>query len=173
MGKIFIIQPDERSSAPHPLLPPGSGIYSLDSTNCAFTRRAFRVFLNSPHPLEILSVPTAYGSGGTILRDHDSSNYLKAVNNIIRQHTKLLVRRVRKQRNLIWPLLASQSPHAWSHERDIEDRGILRKEIMSSVWFPSENSYPTYWGLLLPQSCQPNYKSITRAQPHLRIVLPN
>lgn len=133
MGKIFIIQPDERSSAPHPLLPPGSGIYSLDSTNCAFTRRAFRVFLNSPHPLEILSVPTAYGSGGTILRDHDSSNYLKAVNNIIRQHTKLLVRRVRKQRNLIWPLLASQSPHAWSHERDIEDRGILRKEIMSSV----------------------------------------
>ncbi|XP_015065440.1 phospholipase A1 PLIP1, chloroplastic [Solanum pennellii] len=133
MGKIFIIQPDERSSAPHPLLPPGSGIYSLDSTNCAFTRRAFRVFLNSPHPLEILSVPTAYGSGGTILRDHDSSNYLKAVNNIIRQHTKLLVRRVRKQRNLIWPLLASQSPHAWSHERDMEDRGILRKEIMSSV----------------------------------------
>ncbi|KAH0731356.1 hypothetical protein KY285_004025 [Solanum tuberosum] len=133
MGKIFIIQPDEKSSAPHPLLPPGSGIYSLDSTSCAFTRRALRVFLNSPHPLEILSVPTAYGSGGTILRDHDSSNYLKAVNNIIRQRTKLLVRRVRKQRNLIWPLLASQSPHAWSHERDIEDRGILRKEIMSSV----------------------------------------
>lgn len=133
MGKIFIIQPDEKSSAPHPLLPPGSGIYSLDSTSCAFTRRALRVFLNSPHPLEILSVPTAYGSGGTILRDHDSSNYLKAVNNIIRQHTKLLVRRVRKQRNLIWPLLASQSPHAWSHVRDIEDRGILRKEIMSSV----------------------------------------
>lgn len=133
MGKIFIIQPDEKSSAPHPLLPPGSDIYSLDSTSCAFTRRALRVFLNSPHPLEILSVPTAYGSGGTILRDHDSSNYLKAVNNIIRQRTKLLVRRVRKQRNLIWPLLASQSPHAWSHERDIEDRGILRKEIMSSV----------------------------------------
>ncbi|WMV11555.1 hypothetical protein MTR67_004940 [Solanum verrucosum] len=133
MGKIFIIQPDEKSSAPHPLLPPGSGIYSLDSTSCAFTRRALRVFLNSPHPLEILSVPTAYGSGGTILRDHDSSNYLKAVNNIIRQRTKLLVRRVRKQRNLIWPLLASQSPHAWSHERDIEDRGLLRKEIMSSV----------------------------------------
>ncbi|XP_049386176.1 phospholipase A1 PLIP1, chloroplastic [Solanum stenotomum] len=133
MGKIFIIQPDEKSSAPHPLLPPGSGIYSLDSTSCAFTRRALRVFLNSPHPLEILSVPTAYGSGGTILRDHDSSNYLKAVNNIIRQRTKLLVRRVRKQRNLIWPLLASQSPHAWSHERDIEYRGILRKEIMSSV----------------------------------------
>ncbi|KAG5626598.1 hypothetical protein H5410_011816 [Solanum commersonii] len=133
MGKIFIIQPDEKSSAPHPLLPPGSGIYSLDSTSCAFTRRALTVFLNSPHPLEILSVPTAYGSGGTILRDHDSSNYLKAVNNIIRQRTKLLVRRARKQRNLIWPLLASQSPHAWSHERDIEDRGILRKEIMSSV----------------------------------------
>ncbi|MCD7470486.1 hypothetical protein HAX54_010396 [Datura stramonium] len=133
MGKIFIIQPDEKSSAPHPLLPPGSGLYSLDNTHCAFTRRAFGVFLNSPHPLEILSDPTAYGSGGKILRDHDSSNYLKAVNSIIRQHTKLLVRRARKQRNLIWPLLASQSPHAWSHERNIEARGILRKEIMSGV----------------------------------------
>ncbi|CAN4108399.1 unnamed protein product [Withania somnifera] len=133
MGKIFIIQPDEKSSIPHPLLPPGSGLYSLDNANCAFTRRAFRAFLNSPHPLEILSDPTAYGSGGTILRDHDSSNYLKAVNSIIRQRKKLLVRRVRKQRNLTWPLLASQSPHAWSHERDIEARGILRKEIISSV----------------------------------------
>ncbi|CAN4111470.1 unnamed protein product [Withania somnifera] len=133
MGKIFIIQPDEKSSTPHPLLPPGSGLYSLDNTYCAFTRRAFRAFLNSPHPLEILSDPTAYGSGGAILRDHDSSNYLKAVNSIIRQHKKLLGRRVRKQRNLIWPLLASQSPHAWSHERDIEARGILRKEIISSV----------------------------------------
>ncbi|PHT40904.1 hypothetical protein CQW23_19758 [Capsicum baccatum] len=133
MGKIFIIQPDEKSSTPHPLLPPGSGIYSLDSLHCAFTRRAFRAFLNSPHPLEILSDPTAYGSGGTILRDHDSSNYLKAVNSIIRQRTKLIVRRVRKQRNLIWPLLASQSPHAWSYERNIEARGILRKEIISSV----------------------------------------
>ncbi|KAJ8573122.1 hypothetical protein K7X08_009633 [Anisodus acutangulus] len=133
MGKIFIIQPDEKTSAPHPLLPPGSGLYTLDNIHCAFTRRAFRAFLNSPHPLEILSDPTAYGSAGTILRDHDSSNYLKAVNSIIRQQTKQLVRRVRKQRNLIWPLLASQSPHAWSHERDIETRGILSKEIMSGV----------------------------------------
>lgn len=115
MGKLFILQPDEESSPPHPLLPIGSALYALDSTQCGFLGVS-SAFLNSPHPLETLSDPTAYGSEGTILRDHDSSNYLKAMNSVLRQHTRMVVRKARKQRNLLWPLLISPSPNSLNHE---------------------------------------------------------
>ncbi|KAI7742286.1 hypothetical protein M8C21_002474 [Ambrosia artemisiifolia] len=116
MGKMFIIQPDAKSSPHHPLLPPGSALYAMENTNCGSTKTALRAFLNSPHPIETLQHPTAYGSDGTILKDHDSSNYLKAVNEIIRQHTKTFIKKPKEQRNLLWPLLTSQSPHSWSQE---------------------------------------------------------
>ncbi|CAI9763841.1 unnamed protein product [Fraxinus pennsylvanica] len=132
MGKIFILQPDEKSSPPHPLLPSGSALYSLDSTKCSLAKSAFRAFLNSPHPLETLSNPTAYGSEGTIIRDHDSSNYLKAMNEVIRQHTRQVDRKVSKQTNQLWPLLTSQSPHMWSHKSNIGDMTVT-EEIFSGV----------------------------------------
>ncbi|KAG8363262.1 hypothetical protein BUALT_Bualt19G0003900 [Buddleja alternifolia] len=135
MGKMFILQPDEKSSPPHPLLPLGSApaLYTLNNTNISLTKSALRAFLNSPHPIETLSDPTAYGSEGTILRDHDSSNYLKAVNEVIRQHMRLVVRKERKQRNQLWPLLTSRSPHAWSHTCNIEGRGEVSEKILSGV----------------------------------------
>ena len=109
LGKLFILQPDEKSSPAHPLLPPDSALYVLDKTQIGYSTSALRAFLNSPHPLETLGDPTAYGSEGTICRDHDSSNYLKAVNGVLRQRSKMLVRKVREQRNLLWPLLTSPS----------------------------------------------------------------
>lgn len=134
MGKIFILQPDEKSSPPHPLLPPGCALYALDNSQCSSTRAALRTFLNTPHPIVTLSNPTAYGADGTILRDHDSSNYLKAVNGVIRQNTKLVVRKVRKQRHLMWPLLTAQSPHAWSQERNFKDKSlVVPNEVMTGV----------------------------------------
>ncbi|KAG5538247.1 hypothetical protein RHGRI_018989 [Rhododendron griersonianum] len=133
MGKIFILQPDEKSSPPHPLLPSGSAFYAVENTRCSFTQNALKVFLNSPHPLETLSNPTAYGSEGTILRDHDSSNYLKAVNGVIRQHTKTVVRKVRKPGSLLWPLLTTESPRAWSHEHNLEENRVVKQEVMTSV----------------------------------------
>ncbi|PQP95596.1 uncharacterized protein Pyn_10369 [Prunus yedoensis var. nudiflora] len=133
MGKLFILQPDENSSPPHPLLPLGSALYALDKTQCGFSSSLLRAFLNSPHPLETLSDPTAYGSEGTILRDHDSSNYLKAVNGVLRQHTRMVVRKVRKQRNILWPLLTSPSPHSWNHENNLESSGLATKEILTGV----------------------------------------
>ncbi|PIN13889.1 hypothetical protein CDL12_13494 [Handroanthus impetiginosus] len=133
MGKIFILQPDEKLSPPHPLLPQGSALYALDNANSYLTKRAVRAFLNSPHPIETLSDPTAYGSEGTIIRDHDSSNYLKAVNEVIRQHTRLVVRKARKQRNPLWPLLAARSPHAWSHTCNIEGRAQLTEKLLTGV----------------------------------------
>ncbi|CAL2268592.1 unnamed protein product [Prunus armeniaca] len=116
MGNLFILQPDEKSSPPHPLLPPGSALYVLNKTQCGSSSGVLRAFLNSPHPLETFSDPAAYGSEGTILRDHDSCNYLKAMNMVLRQHTRMVVRKVRKQRNLLWPILTSPSPHSWNDE---------------------------------------------------------
>lgn len=132
LGKIFILQPDDKSSPSHPLLPPGSALYALDKTECGFSASALRAFLNHPHPLETLSDPTAYGSEGTILRDHDSSNYLKAVNEVLRKRTKM-ARKARKERNLQWPLLTSPSPRSWSHESNMETSRFMTKEIMTGV----------------------------------------
>ncbi|XP_044492549.1 phospholipase A1 PLIP1, chloroplastic-like [Mangifera indica] len=132
-GKIFILQPDEKSSPSHPLLPPENALYALDKTQCGYTASALNSFLNCPHPLDTLSDPTAYGSEGTILRDHDSSNYLKAVNGVLRQHTRMVFRKARKQRHLLWPLLTSPSPHSWSHENNLQCDKLLTKEVMTSV----------------------------------------
>ncbi|XP_061997814.1 phospholipase A1 PLIP1, chloroplastic [Rosa rugosa] len=133
MGKIFILQPDENSSPPHPLLPIGSALYALDKTQHGYSSSVLRTFLNSPHPLETLSDPTAYGSEGTILRDHDSSNYLKAVNGVLRLHTRKVVRIARKQRNVLWPLLTSPSPHTWNDENNLESGRSVTKEILTGV----------------------------------------
>ncbi|KAI3494897.1 hypothetical protein L1887_36908 [Cichorium endivia] len=124
LGKMFILQPEEKSSPRHPLLPAGSGLYAMENTERGngSTKMAIRAFLNSPHPIETLQHPTAYGSDGTILRDHDSSNYLKAINGIIRQHTKTFKRKPRVQRNILWPLLTSQSPHYWSQETKLKEK---------------------------------------------------
>ncbi|KAI3869395.1 hypothetical protein MKW92_030314 [Papaver armeniacum] len=89
LGQLFILQLDEKLSPSHPLL-------------------ALKAFLYFPHPLETLSDPTAYGSEGTILRDHDSSNYLKAMNGVLLQQTKMVVRKSRKEGlHQLWPLLTT------------------------------------------------------------------
>ncbi|RDX84111.1 hypothetical protein CR513_34890, partial [Mucuna pruriens] len=98
LGKIFILQPDEKTSPPHPLLPSGSGFYAVDNSMSGYSPIVLRTFLNQPHPIETLSNPTAYGSDGTVLRDHDCNNYLKAVNEILGQHSKIVVRTGRSKK---------------------------------------------------------------------------
>lgn len=113
MGKVFILQPSESVSPTHPWLPPGNALYVLDTNNEGYSLTALRGFLNRPHPLETLSQRAAYGSEGSVLRDHDSKNYVKAVNGVIRQHTKVIVRKVRKQRrSTVWPVLTSAEPNS-------------------------------------------------------------
>ncbi|OVA01943.1 Lipase [Macleaya cordata] len=135
LGQLFILQPDEKLSPSHPLLPPGSALYALDKTQCGThlgIKSALKAFLNSPHPLETLSDPTAYGSEGTILRDHDSSNYLKAMNGVLRQRTKLVVRRSRKERlNHLWPLLTTSQ--SWRHQQHLENPNLVTKEVVTGV----------------------------------------
>ncbi|KAI9109824.1 hypothetical protein K1719_018865 [Acacia pycnantha] len=130
MGKMFILQPDEKTSPAHPLLPSGCALYALDNTRFGYTSQVLKAFLNEPHPLQTLSAPTAYGSEGTILRDHDSSNYLKALNALLRRHSKVVARRPTVDH--LWPLLTSPSPHSWSHEQSLQTHSFS-KEIMTGV----------------------------------------
>ncbi|PIN04633.1 hypothetical protein CDL12_22822 [Handroanthus impetiginosus] len=106
MGEFLILQPDNNFSPNHDLLPPGSGLYLLTCPERQI-RAAQAVFLNSPHPLEILSDRSAYGSEGTIQRDHDMNSYLKSVRNFIRQELNHMRKAKRDRRRRIWwPLVA-------------------------------------------------------------------
>lgn len=119
MGEFLILQPDEKFSPRHHLLPSGSGLYLL---SCPVSdaieadkqiRAAQAVFLNSPHPLEMLSERSAYGSEGTIHRDHDMNSYLKTVRNIIRQELNRLRKSKRERRRKVWwPLVVPHGVNA-------------------------------------------------------------
>lgn len=108
MGEFLILQPDEKFSPSHDLLPQGSGLYLLccplsESSDIEKQLRAAQlVFLNTPHPLEILSDRSAYGSGGSIQRDHDMNSYLKTVRSVIRQELSQIRRGRREQRRKVW-----------------------------------------------------------------------
>ncbi|KAH1107140.1 hypothetical protein J1N35_010908 [Gossypium stocksii] len=108
MGQLLILQPDEKFSPPHHLLPSGTGLYFLTSpfsnkdSEEKLRRAAQRIFFNSPHPLDILSDRTAYGSEGTIIRDHDMKSYLKSVREVIRQEQNLMRKTKREQRRKDW-----------------------------------------------------------------------
>ncbi|KAJ0779157.1 putative fungal lipase-like domain, alpha/Beta hydrolase, phospholipase A1 PLIP1/2/3 [Helianthus annuus] len=113
MGEFLILQPDAKFSPSHDLLPSGSGLYVLTSSVSDMieadkqTRAAQSVFLNTPHPLEILTDRSAYGSGGTIQRDHDMASYMVSVQSVIRQElNRARKARRERRRRAWWPLVA-------------------------------------------------------------------
>lgn len=115
MGELLILQPDEKFSPHHHLLPSGSGLYFL---NCPLSdtsdaekqlRTAQIVFLNSPHPLEILRDRSAYGSEGTIHRDHDMNSYFKSIRNVIRLELNRIRKARRQHRRKFWLSILSPS----------------------------------------------------------------
>lgn len=61
-------------------------------------RAAETAFLNSPHPLDIMSDPSAYGPEGAISRYHDPRSYRKSVNHVMKQTVRCLQRRKRIER---------------------------------------------------------------------------
>ncbi|GAB4841749.1 hypothetical protein Ancab_022471 [Ancistrocladus abbreviatus] len=115
MGDLIILQPDASFSPQHDLLPSGSGLYLLSSAAADAeeaekqVQAAKNVFLNTPHPLEILSDRSAYGNGGSIQRDHDMNSYLKCVRGVIRQELNRIRKAKREHRRKVWwPLVASR-----------------------------------------------------------------
>ncbi|CAN4112784.1 unnamed protein product [Withania somnifera] len=132
MGEFLILQPDEKFSPNHDLLPSGSGLYLMscpvsDSTEAEKQIQAAQaVFLNSPHPLEILSDRSAYGSGGTIQRDHDMNSYLKSVKTVIRHELNSLRKAKRKHRRRVWwPLVSPSGVNAGVVVRRYVESGSL------------------------------------------------
>ncbi|KAG0612910.1 hypothetical protein M758_6G061700 [Ceratodon purpureus] len=130
MGEMVIMQPEEDQAPGHPLLPQGSGLYILriptqpgisqaKNENPLRPARelhsAERAFLNVPHPLEILSDRNAYGSEGTISRDHDCRNYLKALHRMRRNELKQRRRALREFRRQLWAPLLEGGDVAPSH----------------------------------------------------------
>lgn len=122
LGRLFIIQPGEKTSLPHPLLPPGNALYALDEyeDKSGLSLSAVRAFINHPNPFDTLRDPMAYGSDGAIFRDHDSSNYLKAMNGVPRNqwNLRMAVKRARRQSDQLWPLLTLRPPHSWNRGSD-------------------------------------------------------
>ncbi|CAI9767851.1 unnamed protein product [Fraxinus pennsylvanica] len=119
MGEFIILQPEEKFSPNHHLLPSGSGIYLLscpvtDASKAAKQIQVARAaFLNSPHPLEILSDRSAYGSEGTIMRDHDMNTYLKSLRNVIRRDLNRIRKSRREHRRKVWwPLVTPRGFNA-------------------------------------------------------------
>ncbi|XVF72719.1 hypothetical protein PTKIN_Ptkin12aG0142800 [Pterospermum kingtungense] len=119
MGQLLILQPDDKFSPHHYLLPSGSGLYFLvcplsnEDSEEKLLRAAQRVFFNSPHPLEILSDRSAYGSEGTIQRDHDMNSYLKSIRGVIRQELNHIRKKRREQRRKVWwPLVLHRGINA-------------------------------------------------------------
>ncbi|XP_035549391.1 phospholipase A1 PLIP2, chloroplastic-like isoform X2 [Juglans regia] len=113
IGELLILQPDEKFSPSHDLLPSGSGLYLLSSplSNTIDAEKQLRaaqiVFLNSPHPLEILSDRSAYGSEGGIQRDHDMNSYMQTIRSVIYQDLSDIRKARREQHRKIWrPLVA-------------------------------------------------------------------
>ncbi|KAI4301483.1 hypothetical protein L6164_034759 [Bauhinia variegata] len=105
MGELLILQPDEKFSPEHHLLPSGSGLYLLseDSNNAdKHLHTALLLFMNTPHPLEILKHTSAYGSGGTIQRDHDMNSYFKSLRTVIRQQLNSIRKASREHRRKVW-----------------------------------------------------------------------
>jgi len=108
MGEVFILQPDEKLSPHHHLLPAGSGLYliggqAVDSdTSPTVLRSALSAFFNSPHPLEILRDAGAYGPKGTVYRDHDVHSYLRSIRAVLRKEMR--AEKERRRRLLRWPI---------------------------------------------------------------------
>lgn len=130
MGEILILQPEEKFSPHHELLPSGSGLYLL---SCPLShlkdkekqlRSAQAVFFNSPHPLEILSDRAAYGSDGTIYRDHDMYSYLRSVLGVIRlEHNQIRKVKRKNRREVWWPIVTP---------RETPNSGIVGHQVSSS-----------------------------------------
>ncbi|XP_047308321.1 phospholipase A1 PLIP2, chloroplastic-like [Impatiens glandulifera] len=116
MGEFLILQPSEKLSPSHDLLPAGCGLYILRCCEPVHVtevdtkiRTAQYKFLNSPHPLEILSKRSSYGSDGTIMRDHDMKIYMKCIRQVISQELREMKKAETSPHPLVWwPINTSQ-----------------------------------------------------------------
>lgn len=152
MGEVLILQPDERLSPHHHLLPPDSGIYRLgcasssDADNSlAQLRSALSAFFNSPHPLEILKDGGAYGPRGSVYRDHDVNSYLRSVRAVARKEARRAREAARDRWRLLliwWPFgvhgVSSGSSSGSGGFMDAVSEAARRAHLLAVVLLPAE-----------------------------------
>jgi len=158
MGEVLILQPDERLSPHHHLLPPDSGIYRLGGggggkssssapgdASLAELRSALSAFFNSPHPLEILKDGAAYGPRGSVYRDHDVNSYLRSVRGVVRKEARRAAEAERDRWRLLvwWPfgvhgVLPSGSGRRGGGFVDAVVEAARRAHLLAVVLLPAE-----------------------------------
>ncbi|KAK4756520.1 hypothetical protein SAY87_006647 [Trapa incisa] len=166
MGELLILQPEESFSPHHHLLPSGSGLYLLRCLLSDVTkaqkqiRAAQKLFFDSPHPLEILSDRSAYGSGGTIQRDHDMNSYLMSVEAVIRQE-QIRIKERQQMMKFQWALLGSSEM----------SNGIVLDRTLSSAYLGQHQF--TFLGILRAsqESLKRFSQFISSQRMHLFMVL--
>ncbi|CAO2180439.1 unnamed protein product [Urochloa humidicola] len=152
MGEVLILQPEERLSPHHHLLPPDSGIYRLGSSAARSDdeallpqlRSALSAFFNSPHPLEILKDRGAYGPGGSVYRDHDVNSYLRSVRGVVRKEARRAREAERERWRLLfwWPFgvhgVSSSSSSGSGGFVDAVAEAARRAHLLAVVLLPAE-----------------------------------
>ncbi|CAO2193113.1 unnamed protein product [Urochloa humidicola] len=156
MGEVLILQPEERLSPHHHLLPPDSGIYRLGGVSSSSAkssdevaslpqlRSALSAFFNSPHPLEILKDGGAYGPRGTVYRDHDVNSYLRSVRAVVRKEARRAREAERERWRLLlwWPFgvhgVSSSSGSGSGGFMDAVAEAARRAHLLAVVLLPAE-----------------------------------
>ncbi|KAI0529429.1 hypothetical protein KFK09_001978 [Dendrobium nobile] len=154
MGKLLILQPEQKFSPHHHLLPSGSGLYLMElpleetKESMKLLQSAQYAFLNTPHPLEILSDGSAYGSEGTIFRDHDVNSYLRSIRMVVGKELRHIRKTKRVRRRFVWwPLVSAQGvqsafivglnmkPSSDINKHQVSISGILNGGKETLNWF--------------------------------------
>ena len=162
IGQLLILQPEAQQAPGHPLLPSGSGLYMLEqpgknnittntsqqeshcNTKTKQVQSAEKSFLNTPHPLEIISDPTSFSSTGAICRDHDPRSYRRAVNHVLKQTVQSLPRRKamelkhleaseRSQGLVVWPSSPVDTPRRGN--RSMADASLVSSANFGQGYF--------------------------------------
>ena len=105
VGRLMVLQPDPvlkfaALEGPHPMLPPGPGLYTLRSPSLLSSKKqqqqkqqqqqvktlsgAVMAFMDHPHPLDTLADRRAYGTEGSISRYHNPDHYTQALGAVFR-----------------------------------------------------------------------------------------
>lgn len=166
MGELLILQPDEKFSPQHHLLPCGCGLYLLSCPWFPFQScwkqlaAAERLFFNSPHPLEILGERAAYGSEGSIHRDHDMKSYLGSLRGVIRAEEKSRRKDRRVRIHTMWWYLVLQV--------GIQASILLVRSVASL----SMGQQGLYFSVISPNWNEPS-KRLNRVVIHMLVLMLN
>ncbi|KAK3245088.1 hypothetical protein CYMTET_45325 [Cymbomonas tetramitiformis] len=178
LGKTMVLQPEASKFKPHPLMPKGAGLYTIRSPKLTWasvlsdawdmlvpteeelekeepqTRRAtspkeaFRVMMNSPHPLDILSTRSSYGSTGTISLFHNPNHYTWSLSAVLRRRRQTWTKPLQqlpsaiRQRLPTPPVLSSGRNHSGAAAAAQTSRKETQRQHLKQAKISTEQEAP-------------------------------